>query len=71
MTVYLDANATTPVDKRVADLVMGYLTEEFGNAGSRTHEIGHAAQTAVTRARRQVAQVVDCTDDAVIFTLHS
>ncbi|MEV6631578.1 cysteine desulfurase DndA [Actinoplanes sp. NPDC051470] len=68
MTVYLDANATTPVDKRVADLVMGYLTEEFGNAGSRTHEIGHAAQTAVARARRQVAQVVDSADDEVIFT---
>ncbi|MDG4803144.1 cysteine desulfurase DndA [Micromonospora sp. WMMD980] len=68
MTVYLDASATTPVDKRVADLVMRYLTEEFGNAGSRTHEIGHAAQTAVARARRQVAQVVHCTDDEVIFT---
>ncbi|NJP96641.1 cysteine desulfurase DndA [Nonomuraea sp. FMUSA5-5] len=68
MTVYLDANATTPVDKRVADVVLAYLTEEYGNAGSRTHEIGHAAQTAVARARRQVAAVVDCSDDEVIFT---
>ncbi|MFI5955387.1 cysteine desulfurase DndA [Cryptosporangium sp. NPDC051539] len=68
MTVYLDANATTPVDKRVADLVLSHLTEEYGNAGSRTHEMGQAAQSAVSQARRQVAKVVSADHDEVIFT---
>lgn len=68
MTVYLDANATTPVDRRVADLVLAYFTEEYGNAGSRTHELGQAAKVAVGRARRQVAQGAGCEDDEVIFT---
>lgn len=68
MTVYLDTSATTPVDKRVADVVLSYFTEEYGNAGSRTHELGHTAQTAVSRARRQVAHLVDASDDEVIFT---
>ncbi|GAB3861631.1 aminotransferase class V-fold PLP-dependent enzyme [Dactylosporangium cerinum] len=68
MTVYLDANATTPVDKRVADIVLSYFTEEYGNAGSRTHELGQTAKTAVSDARRQVAQVARCDTDEVIFT---
>lgn len=68
MTVYMDFNATTPVDKRVADEVLHHLTEEFANAGSRTHEPGQRAQKVVNRARVQVAEVVDAKDDEVIFT---
>lgn len=68
MTIYLDANATTSVDRRVAELVVAYMTEEYGNAGSRTHEPGQRAQQAVAVARKQVAQVVACRDDEVIFT---
>ncbi|TMR22627.1 aminotransferase class V-fold PLP-dependent enzyme [Nonomuraea turkmeniaca] len=68
MTVYLDFNATTPVDPRVADEIVHYLVDEYGNAGSRTHELGQRAQKAANRARRQVAEVVDAQDDEVIFT---
>ncbi|MBB5871899.1 cysteine desulfurase [Allocatelliglobosispora scoriae] len=68
MTVYLDANATTQVDGRVVDLVLRYMTLEYGNAGSRTHDMGLTAQRAVASARSQVAKVVDCQQDEVIFT---
>lgn len=66
--LYLDTAATTPVDPRVADLVMTYMTAEFGNSGSRTHEWGARAKRAVQRAREQVASVANCKTDEVIFT---
>ena len=66
--VYLDCAATTPVDPEVAELVMHYMVEEFGNAGSRTHEYGAAAAKAVNHAREQVAGVVGARSDDVIFT---
>jgi cysteine desulfurase len=68
MTVYLDCNATTPIDPRVAEIVMTYMTEEFGNPGSRTHEFGARANEAVKAARRQVASVVGADPAEVIFT---
>ena len=68
MPVYLDCNATTPVDRRVRSLVVEYLDAEFGNAGSRTHEYGARAKRAVQRAREQVAAVVEAKPDEVIFT---
>ena len=68
MAVYLDCNATTPVDPRVQTLVMEYLDAEFGNAGSRTHEYGARAKRAVEGARRQVAAVVEGSPDEVVFT---
>src|SRR5436309_1655488 len=68
MTVYLDVNATTPVDKRVADEVVHHFVDEYGNAGSRTHELGQRALKVVNRAREQVAAVVDGQADEVIFT---
>ena len=55
MAVYLDCNATTPVSSGVAEVVMRYMTEEYGNSGSRTHEFGVVAKQAVERARGQVA----------------
>ncbi|MBX7136252.1 MAG: cysteine desulfurase DndA [Fimbriimonadaceae bacterium] len=66
--VYLDCNATTPLEPAVRELLFHYLTEEFGNEGSRTHEFGARAKQAVQRARDQVAAVVGAKRDEVIFT---
>ncbi len=68
MPVYLDCNATTPMDPDVREAVLRYMVDEFGNAGSRTHELGVRAQAAVARARAEVAAVVDARDDEVVFT---
>lgn len=68
MTIYLDCNATTPIEPEVAQEVMRFMVEEFGNAGSRTHAFGQRAKVAVQQARRQVAAVVGCKADEVIFT---
>ena len=66
--IYLDHAATTPVDPRVAAVVMHHMVEEFGNAGSRTHEYGTRSARAVEHARAQVAAVVDVDPAEVIFT---
>jgi len=66
--VYLDCNATTPLDPQVRDVLVHYLTDEFGNEGSRTHEYGARAKQAVQRARDQVGAVVGVKRDEVIFT---
>jgi cysteine desulfurase len=66
--IYLDCNATAPMDTRVQDEVRHYLSEEFGNAGSRTHDYGQRAKERVNRAREQVADIVAGTPDEVIFT---
>lgn len=68
MPEYFDYNATTPVDPEVADIVYHYMVEEFGNAGSRTHEFGTRAAKAVQTARKQVAEVLDTDPEDVIFT---
>lgn len=65
---YLDFAATTPVDQRVADLVLEHMVAEFGNAGSRTHEYGSRAKRAVDVGRQQVADVVGADPSEVIFT---
>lgn len=66
--VYLDNNATTPVDPRIAREVLTYMAEEFGNSGSRTHRYGQAAKQRINRARAEVAAVVAAKPDEVIFT---
>jgi cysteine desulfurase len=66
--VYLDCNATTPVDPRVQAEVLRYLAEEFGNAGSRTHAYGQAAKDRVNRARQQISAVGDARPEEVVFT---
>jgi cysteine desulfurase len=68
MTIYLDMNATTPVLPEVAELVVGLMVEEYGNAGSRTHVYGSNAKKAVEKARQQVADVVNVDKTEVIFT---
>ena len=66
--VYLDCNATTPVEPEVLDLMNHYFRVDYGNAGSRTHRYGSTAAQAVRRAREQVAQVVDASWENVLFT---
>jgi cysteine desulfurase len=68
MPVYLDCNATTPIDPEVEREFMHFIRAEFGNAGSRTHEFGTRAKQAVQRARDQVATVVKCQREEVVFT---
>lgn len=68
MTTYLDCNATTPMEPLVRDAVLKYLTEEFGNAGSRTHEFGARAKQAVQNARDKIAEMVAANREDVIFT---
>ncbi|HEX5747157.1 MAG TPA: cysteine desulfurase DndA [Archangium sp.] len=68
MTAYLDCNATTPMEPEVRDVVLRFMAEDFGNAGSRTHDFGIRAQQAVQRAREQVAAVLGAKRDEVLFT---
>lgn len=68
VAAYVDNNATTAIEPRVADVVLRYLADEYGNAGSRTHTWGATASKAVEEARRQLATVVDSRPDEVIFT---
>lgn len=65
---YLDYAATAPVDPRVADEVLTYMSYEFGNAGSRTHTYGQAAKERVRRAREEIGSVVGAQPDEIIFT---
>ena len=66
--VYLDCAATTAVDPRVAEIAVRVMTEEFGNAGSRTHLYGSRAKAVVEEARAQVASAIGCETGDVIFT---
>ena len=65
--IYLDCNATAPMDPAVREVVLGWLGD-VGNAGSRTHEYGSRARKAVERARDQVAAVVGARPDELVFT---
>ncbi|WP_446655372.1 aminotransferase class V-fold PLP-dependent enzyme [Blastomonas sp.] len=65
---YLDAAATTRVDPDVAALVMHFMREEFGNAGSRTHSYGADAMRAVSHARAQIAEPLGAEPADVVFT---
>jgi cysteine desulfurase len=68
MAVYLDCAATTPIDPRVREVVLRFLDEDFGNAGSRTHDYGQRARRAVEQARQQVAAAAGALRGDVIFT---
>lgn len=66
--IYLDNNATTPVDPRVAEVAYRYSVDEYGNAGSRTHTWGLTAAKVTEEARRQIAEPIGSQPDEVVFT---
>ncbi|NBT90004.1 MAG: cysteine desulfurase DndA [Verrucomicrobia bacterium] len=68
LPVYMDCNATTPMEPAVAEVVRRFFEEEFGNEGSRTHAFGARAKDAVQKAREQVAHLVDAKAEEVVFT---
>ena len=66
--IYMDYSATTPVDPRVAELMIPYLTEKFGNPASRSHAYGWEADEAVELARSQVAALVNADPKEIVWT---
>lgn len=68
LPIYLDYSATTPVDPRVAEKMIPYLVEKFGNPASRSHSFGWEADTAVEEAREQVAALVNADSKEIVWT---
>ncbi len=66
--IYLDYSATTPVDPRVAQKMIPFLTESFGNPASRSHSFGWTAEEAVENAREEVAKLVNCDAKEIVWT---
>jgi cysteine desulfurase len=68
MPIYLDYSSTTPVDPRVAEKMIPYLTEQYGNPASRSHPYGWTAEKAVEHAREEVAKLVNADPREIVWT---
>lgn len=66
--IYLDYNATTPVDKRVLETMLPFFSEKFGNAASKTYTYGWTAARAVDEARKSVSSMINCDPQEIVFT---
>ena len=68
LPIYLDYNATTPVDKGVLEKMLPFFSENFGNSASRSHLFGWTAQESVENAREQVANLINAESKEIVFT---
>ncbi|MCP4355395.1 MAG: IscS subfamily cysteine desulfurase [Proteobacteria bacterium] len=68
MPIYMDYQATTPTDSRVVEAMVPFMDEFFGNAASVTHSYGWDAENAVSRARKQVSDLINANEKDIVFT---